>query len=64
VKNHENYAQFTKSPALNGVTILNGEKHTLSNEVAYEATSLLRHHSWETYKNADKVPFLHHLLEK
>ena len=47
-----------------GITILNGEKHTLSNEVAYEATSLLRHHSWETYKNADKAPFLYHLLEK
>ena len=40
-----------------GVTILSGSKHTLSDEVASEATSSRGHRSWQVYKYADKTPF-------
>src|ERR1039457_4505097 len=45
-------------------TIVNGEKQTLSDEMASEAASPLSHCLWQTYKCGDTGPFLHYLLEK
>jgi flagellar basal body-associated protein FliL len=43
---------FLITVAFEGGTAFFREKHTLSNEVAYEATSLLGSCSWKVFNNA------------